>query len=222
MPPKEIKINVLEELCRDAALPARNVLAVVGELRDARAKWCDFNSPHEGYAVIKEEVDELWDAVKANDLTAARIEAVQVAAMALRFLTDTEHLVDATVDDVCDECGGRGQLVCPLCDWTMAQYGDYWGCDRCNLLMNIREDRMAPLNKPDDHVDGQDPWILLAHYHDGRPDAEAATDWIPGVKFQLEGDSWMCASVDFEDLVQSPAGFGDSKVKAYRAYLRRN
>ena len=49
-----------------------------------------FNSPHEGWAVIREELDELWEHVKANDgLTdAARVEAMQVAAMAVRYMVD--------------------------------------------------------------------------------------------------------------------------------------
>lgn len=49
-----------------------------------------FNSPHEGFAILNEEVDELWDEVKAQKHSAAamREEAVQVAAMALRFLMD--------------------------------------------------------------------------------------------------------------------------------------
>lgn len=58
------------------------------EANRAAQKFKPFNSSHEGYAVLKEEVDELWDAIKANDLVSARAEAVQVAAMALRYLTD--------------------------------------------------------------------------------------------------------------------------------------
>jgi hypothetical protein len=48
------------------------------------------HSPHEGYAVIKEELDELWDEVKANKGTSHRgvSEAVQTAAMAMRYLED--------------------------------------------------------------------------------------------------------------------------------------
>ena len=47
-----------------------------------------FNSYHEGYAVLKEEVDELWDDIKGNRRSGAREEAVQVAAMAIQFLID--------------------------------------------------------------------------------------------------------------------------------------
>lgn len=49
-------------------------------------------SVHEGYAVILEELDELWDEVKQRPskrvISAIRLEAIQVAAMALRFLVD--------------------------------------------------------------------------------------------------------------------------------------
>jgi hypothetical protein len=65
------------------------VLASVGvELQRATAKFGPFNSAHEGYAVIAEELDELWGDVKANRLDAALREAVQVAAMAVRFIVD--------------------------------------------------------------------------------------------------------------------------------------
>lgn len=63
---------------------------MVNELKRATQKFGAFNSAHEGYAIIKEEVDELWDAIKKNDLDHARKEAIQVGAMALRFLIDTE------------------------------------------------------------------------------------------------------------------------------------
>ena len=47
-------------------------------------------SPHEGYAIIKEELDELWDEVKINSdpLGNMRNEAIQVAAMGMRFVID--------------------------------------------------------------------------------------------------------------------------------------
>lgn len=63
---------------------------VISELRNARDKFPTFNSAHEGYAVILEEVDELWQEVKSKDGSNARMrnEAKQVAAMGMRFMLD--------------------------------------------------------------------------------------------------------------------------------------
>ena len=52
----------------------------------------DFHNQHEAYAVILEEVDELWDEIKKNqknyDLAEQRKEAVQAAAMLTRLLVE--------------------------------------------------------------------------------------------------------------------------------------
>lgn len=59
------------------------------EYERAIKKFGPFKNSHEGYAVILEEVDELWEEVKSKDgLGRAKEEAIQVAAMALRFLSD--------------------------------------------------------------------------------------------------------------------------------------
>ena len=60
------------------------------EAAGAMRKFDPFNSPHEGYAVILEELDELWLEVKANNGRSpdAMIEAIQVAAMAVRYVYD--------------------------------------------------------------------------------------------------------------------------------------
>lgn len=76
-------MQVSEDLDFDMVLAA-----VMDELDRASKKFPDFRSAHEGYAILKEEVDELWDAIKANDHVSARKEAVQVAAMAFRYLLD--------------------------------------------------------------------------------------------------------------------------------------
>lgn len=67
---------------------------IARELECAREKFPAFHSAHEGYAVLLEEVDELWQEIKvkrALDYPQAermRAEAIQVAAMAVRFIED--------------------------------------------------------------------------------------------------------------------------------------
>jgi NTP pyrophosphatase (non-canonical NTP hydrolase) len=50
----------------------------------------DFNSAHEGYSVILEEIDELWEEVKKKkfDNSLGEKEATQAAAMLCRFLVE--------------------------------------------------------------------------------------------------------------------------------------
>lgn len=66
---------------------------VQAELARARSKFPRKQaSAHEGYAVMAEEVDEVWDEVKKNssrrDHKKMRAELVQVAAMAQRMAED--------------------------------------------------------------------------------------------------------------------------------------
>ena len=44
-----------------------------------------FNSTHEALGVLLEEFDELKDAIRANDLDAIYLEAIQVASVAYRL-----------------------------------------------------------------------------------------------------------------------------------------
>lgn len=64
--------------------------AVIEEYDRATAKFEQFNSAHEGYAVILEELNELWDEVRRRNANPVlmRMEAIQVAAMAIRFVVD--------------------------------------------------------------------------------------------------------------------------------------
>jgi hypothetical protein len=75
-----------------SALPPLLAEEVNAELARAEAKFKPYNSAHEGYAVVLEELDELWDEVKKNgkarDVGAMRAEAIQVAVTALRFVKD--------------------------------------------------------------------------------------------------------------------------------------
>jgi len=65
---------------------------ILDELAKARSANPDFPGVHGGWAVIFEEVDELWDEVrtKAHSRSKERMrnECVQIAAMAIRFIED--------------------------------------------------------------------------------------------------------------------------------------
>ena len=71
-----------------------DALHLVGaEFVRATREHAPFHSAHEGWAVINEEMDELWEQVRKcknfKDRHAGmKREAVQVAAMAIRFLVD--------------------------------------------------------------------------------------------------------------------------------------
>lgn len=80
---------------------SRNIwMEIKTEYATAISNWDLFNSAHEGFAVLLEEVDELkahvWTKQKHRDLEAMRKEAIQIAAMAVRFATE-----------VCNEERGR-------------------------------------------------------------------------------------------------------------------
>jgi NTP pyrophosphatase (non-canonical NTP hydrolase) len=59
--------------------------AVLGEAKRARDRYGDFTSTHEAYGVLAEEVSELLDAIRANELDSVEKEAIQVAAVAMRL-----------------------------------------------------------------------------------------------------------------------------------------
>ena len=63
---------------------------VLAELLKARQQHLNMSSTHDGYAKILEELDELRDEVKKRDPDRDRMkaEAIQVAAMAVRFISD--------------------------------------------------------------------------------------------------------------------------------------
>ena len=62
------------------------------ELKRARTLHEPWHSPHEGWAILYEEVDELWDEVRkraGGDRNALMLlELTQVGAMAQRFAED--------------------------------------------------------------------------------------------------------------------------------------
>ena len=80
-------------MARDRVLRRGWLVDIEEEARRAIEIHGTFQSPHEGYAVILEELDELWDVVKKVKRRDDRPlgltkEAIQVGAMALKFLND--------------------------------------------------------------------------------------------------------------------------------------
>lgn len=68
------------------------IMIVFEELRRAQGLYDPFPTPEHGYAVILEEVEELWQEIKKKpkdrDMAAMEEEAKQIAAMGIRFLLD--------------------------------------------------------------------------------------------------------------------------------------
>ena len=94
----ECKANVSLSVSIDTCDPVVDAIyleilaLVLNELESATSKNPPFNSAHEGFAVLLEEVDELkaevWKKPKERDASKMQREAIQVAAMGIRFLKD--------------------------------------------------------------------------------------------------------------------------------------
>jgi hypothetical protein len=65
---------------------------IVNEYCSAVKIYGPFNSAHEGWGILSEEFDELWDEIKVKDGSRNQQnmlkEARQVGAMAMRFIVD--------------------------------------------------------------------------------------------------------------------------------------
>ncbi|KKN29168.1 hypothetical protein LCGC14_0846740 [marine sediment metagenome] len=60
-----------------------------------------WTSPHQGYAIILEELDELWEEIRMKterrSAVHMRQECIQIAAMSIRFIED---LLDPDEDEI--------------------------------------------------------------------------------------------------------------------------
>lgn len=63
---------------------------ILSELKRAKMQFHDFHSFYEGYALILEELDELWEEIKKKKVDQSKLkkEAIQVAATTIRFIID--------------------------------------------------------------------------------------------------------------------------------------
>ena len=66
------------------------LVLIIKEYKRASNIHGPFKSAHEGYAIMLEEFDELWDEIKQREpnVYSMEEEVVQIGAMALRFLVD--------------------------------------------------------------------------------------------------------------------------------------
>lgn len=104
----DLTFDEFNKLCEEAGIGSENkaemefdfrvggaLADLVTEIEMATEKFAPMNSHHEGFAVLKEEVDELWEEVrkKPEERSNERLrkEAIQIAAMAIRFIADTCH-----------------------------------------------------------------------------------------------------------------------------------
>lgn len=91
-----------EQECRR---PDKAIEMIREEYEKAISEHEPFHSAHEGYGVIKEEFDELWDEIRkkesARSKEAMTLEAVQTCATLIRFLVEI--------------CGVEGSVYCASC-----------------------------------------------------------------------------------------------------------
>jgi len=68
--------------------------AVKEEFYRSMVKHGPMKSPHDGWAVLLEELDELWEHVRGNTARTpeAQKEAIQLAAMAVKFVLLPERV----------------------------------------------------------------------------------------------------------------------------------
>lgn len=97
---KKLREAICNELLCFNSEFGKTVDDAIRETEKAMENFPSFHSAHEGFAVLLEEVEELkshvWTNQRKRDIPAMRKEAIQVAAMALRF-----------AHDVCEEKVGR-------------------------------------------------------------------------------------------------------------------
>ena len=100
------------------------------ELKRANRMYgTSFASPHEGYAVMLEEMDELFDEIrkKRPDKKRMQDEAIQVGAMAIKFIQSCcVEPLRSTSQKKCLEC-----RYAVLTQAERNDLDDYDPCDNC-------------------------------------------------------------------------------------------
>lgn len=70
----------------------KSIKTIIAEYNHTIIKHAPFHSSYEGWALIKQKVDELWEEIKKEENSdskeAMMKEAAQIGAMAMRFIID--------------------------------------------------------------------------------------------------------------------------------------
>jgi hypothetical protein len=123
---------------------------VTNELQRAMSKKPLFTCAHHGYAIILEELDELWGEIKKKsserDASNMRTEAIQVAAMAIKFIMSMDNewkpikpnnpktaKMDFTEEEIQNDAKCRQCLYAILTDEELTKLGND-PCDTCTDL----------------------------------------------------------------------------------------
>lgn len=114
---------------------------VKNEVIFASEKFPPYHSLHEGYAIMLEEFNELWDEIKQKerDLTSIYSETKQVACTAIRFMILVKELQDKA-DFVGDISGPAAEITDK----------DFQQCLECFFLEDCAGQCFEKLNNPQD------------------------------------------------------------------------
>lgn len=128
------------------------VADVCEELQAAIKTHSLFTSAHHGYAVILEELDELWDEVKKKksirDVKNMRAEAVQVAAMAMKFIISMEADWEPNSEATDEQKELQSDAKCLQCLYSVMTAEELSKlcsdpCDTCHDLSNWKPKEKA-------------------------------------------------------------------------------
>ena len=159
-------------------------------------------SAHEGYAVLLEEVDELWDEVKKRsekrDMAAMRKECIQIAAMVLRMVHDVvDPALRSCLEPQTPQTDPAPKQVAGSPDFTglirrlslvanelKNQHGDWETCDLLhearNAIQYFVDLQQADARPVEMQADGQPPAVS----QDTRPAAEVAYERACRIYYQ--------------------------------------
>ncbi|MDR3539585.1 MAG: hypothetical protein P4L69_01245 [Desulfosporosinus sp.] len=100
-------ITLVNELDRAIQTKVTATLLIEELKRANKIYGTSFVSPHEGYAVMLEELDELFEEIrkKRPDKERLREEAIQVGAMVMKFIMSIDHWAKGEKQSIEASCG---------------------------------------------------------------------------------------------------------------------